>query len=222
MSSPVSADQEPTQRIWKCGCGKIQLKLMGDPTIAPTNCHCHSCVAFGRYLDEKYNANNNKEYTSGIVHENNNGGSCATFFLPNQVEEITELTADQFGIIRIGPKGKEVRKYCKCCGTPLGVIDRSFWALNRNAIYETEDDQSGGTTKKYVPADPPPLNGNKKYAFDPSKVPEPNHNMAPLTVLLKFVKILLNPFGPTTDKDLLERVKNTEDTVVEEVPITWE
>ena len=42
-----------TMMYWRCGCGKVELEISGEPWSVG-NCHCHSCVASSRFLDEKY------------------------------------------------------------------------------------------------------------------------------------------------------------------------
>jgi hypothetical protein len=45
--------------------------------------------------------------------------------------------------------------------------------------------------------------------------------IAPVGAFVKFAKVLLNPFAPSTDKDILQKVAVDPATAVE-VPITWE
>lgn len=187
------------------------MKLTGEPIVVP-NCHCHSCVAASKFIDEKHG--DHKDHISGI----DQGGSAGAMFKPNQVEAITELSPELFGCVKVGPKGKSVRKYVKCCGTQFGVAHPAFWGLNRNAMFENNDDE--GTTTKYVPAQAP-VNGMKKYAFDPDSVPEPSVNMAKAGDMFKFMGLMLNPFGQRINKDVLATV-TLDDDVAEEVPITWE
>jgi hypothetical protein len=68
---------------WRCGCGKVQLELSAEPWSVG-NCHCHSCVASSRFLDEKYKDQEN--YASSIA----DGGSAGAFFMPNDVKVLTE------------------------------------------------------------------------------------------------------------------------------------
>lgn len=192
---------------WKCGCGKLQLELGADP-FSVCSCHCHSCVASSKYLDNKYKGKPN--YSSGIV----NGAAAGGFFTPDALLAVSDGELN-LGCLRVGPKGKSVRKYAKCCGTQLGVVEKAFIALGLNSLYTNKE-----CTDKYIPREPV-VNVMKKYAFDPEKVPEPSYSVAPLLGILKFLAVLINPFGPSTKQEILDKfaVNHTE---AEEVPITWE
>lgn len=191
---------------WECGCGQAQLKLTTEPWNYSC-CHCHSCVASTRFIDEKFKDTEN--HVTGL-------SAAGAFFLPNQVELLTPMESfPSLGCVKVGPNGKAVRLYLQCCGTQLGVVHKAFWALNANCLYA---DEQG--TQPYAPKEPK-HHMMKKFAFDPEQVPEPNHSTAPLGVILKFVGILVNPFGPTTGKDLLEKF-SVDPSSAEEVPITWE
>merc|ERR1719183_235801 len=90
---------------WRCGCGKVKLEISGEPWSVG-NCHCHSCVASSRFLDEKYQGE--KNHTSAIA----SGGSSGAFFNPNDVKILTE-DLPPMGCLKVGKDGKAVRK-CKC------------------------------------------------------------------------------------------------------------
>lgn len=198
---------EETSLTWKCGCGKLRLKLSGEPWATP-NCHCHSCVASSRFIDEKHS--DMKDHTTAIV----DGGVAIVFFMPDQVVPSTELSPELFGCVKVGPKGKANRLYAKCCGTQVGAVHPAFWALNRNAVYNED-----GVTK-YAPAEAP-LNVMTRFAFDPKKVPDPSVSISTAGDIFKFAGVMLNPFGPCVDKEVLKKVAADTQTA-EEVPITWE
>ena len=192
---------------WKCGCGKLQLELDADP-FNVSACHCHSCVASSKYLDDKYKDEPN--YSSGIT----NGAAAGAFFMPDALKTAPggELI---IGCLKVGPKGKSIRKYAKCCGTQLGVVEKAFIVLGLNSLYTNQE-----CTDKYVPREPV-VNILKKYAFDPEKVPEPSYSIAPLGRTLKFLSVLITPFGPSTEKEILDKFL-VDPAEAEEVPITWE
>ena len=195
-----------TTLYWRCGCGKVQLELNAEPWNV-VNCHCHSCVASSRFLDEKYT--NEEKHTSGL----NNGGTSGAFFMPN---DVTLLTEDlPLGCLKVGPKGKAIRKYAKCCGTQFGTVTKAFWGLNLSALYK---DKEGA--EKYAP-EQPLHNAMKKFAFDPDQVTEPSSSIAPLGTILQLVGVVINPLGPSTSKEILEKLE-VDPSTVEEVPITWE
>eukprot|EP00339_Tiarina_fusa_P019216 CAMPEP_0117046898 /NCGR_PEP_ID=MMETSP0472-20121206/32420_1 /TAXON_ID=693140 ORGANISM="Tiarina fusus, Strain LIS" /NCGR_SAMPLE_ID=MMETSP0472 /ASSEMBLY_ACC=CAM_ASM_000603 /LENGTH=201 /DNA_ID=CAMNT_0004759411 /DNA_START=48 /DNA_END=653 /DNA_ORIENTATION=- len=199
--------EEDRSLVWKCGCGKTKLKLKGEPFLV-ANCCCHSCVAAARFLDEKHSSV--KDHTSGLI----DGLAPFSFFKPNQVELDTELSPELFGCVKVGPKGKPQRQYVKCCGTQFGSAMSACWGLNRNAVFE----QDGET--KFVPA-ATPVNIMKKYAFNPEDIPEPSSNMMPFGDMFKVMSIMMNPFGPSVDKAVLQKV-TADPTSAEEVPVTWE
>ena len=86
---------------WRCGCGKVQIEISGEPWSVG-NCHCHSCVASSRFIDEKHNLEN---HVSGIA----SGGSAGAFFYPNDVKILTE-DIPPFGCVKVGKDGRAVRK----------------------------------------------------------------------------------------------------------------
>lgn len=135
-----------------------------------------------------------------------------SLFKSSQVEfQSDELPADKFGCVKVGPKGKLIRLYTKCCGTMIGFALSKFMALNRNAIYNSDG-------SRFEPAIPP-HNLHRKNAFDPSLVPEPSYDAIPFKLmLLKVFPILINPFGrKINDKALFPQLDDAE-----VVDITWE
>ena len=196
-----------TKLYWKCGCGNLQLELGADP-FNVVSCHCHSCVASSMYLDKKYKGKPN--YSSGIV----NGAASGGFCMPDALLAVSDGELN-LGSLRVGPKGKSLRKYAKCCGTQIGVVEKAFITLGLNSLYTNKE-----CTDKYVPREPV-ANCMKKYAFDPEKVPEPSYSFAPVGAMLKFLAVLINPFGPSTRKDILDKFA-VDHAEAEEVPITWE
>jgi hypothetical protein len=199
--------EERRSLVWKCGCGKTQLKLKGEPWLV-VNCCCRSCVASARFLDEKHSKN--QDHTSGLV----DGRAPFSFFQPDDLEEVTELSPELFGCLKVGPKGHTNRQYVKCCGTQFGLAMSGFWVLNRNAVYE----QDGTTT--YVPVETP-VNTMKKYDFNPEAVPEPSSNMMPCGHIFKIMSVVMNPCGASIDKDVIKKM-SADPASADEVPITWE
>lgn len=171
-------------------------------------CHCHSCVASAKYLDDKYK--DEPTHSSMLV----GGGTALAFFMPNALETVTEGDLD-VGCLKVGAKGKAGRLYVKCCGTQLGVVQKAFFTLALNSLYVNEE-----CTNKYTPQTPL-VHFMKRYAFDPEKVPEPSYSIAPLGGTLKFLSVLINPFGPSTKKEISEKFE-FDPAETEEVPITWE
>lgn len=193
---------------WKCGCGKVKLELSAQPWNVG-NCHCHSCVASARFLDQKYN--DDKNHVSQI--DSGSGGASGAWFMPN---EVTVLTKDsELGVLKVGPKGKAVRKYAKCCGSQVGVVHKAFWGLSLTMLYE-----DGGCTKKYVHGEPL-ANAMAKFAFEPDKIPEPKYSLGPLRTVFKLLYVVVNPFGPSTEKETLDHF-DVDPEKADEVPITWE
>lgn len=188
-----------TSRSFKCKCGAIQFELTGDPVLN-CNCHCHSCVATCRYIDEK------KGGTSGIKDH----GVAFSFFKPDQIGKLPD-SLKELGAVKVGDNGKNLRLFAQCCGTSLGFANPKLIGLNRNAIYENDG-------KEYQPSDPV-INGRKKDAFDQSIVPEPSHNMYPISFLLKMIGPMLNPFGPKFGED--GKVFFPDLAKAETVEITW-
>ena len=211
----ISSSQQTISLYWRCGCGKIQLELTTKPWLV-TNCHCHSCVAPSRYLDEKYTTQT--QHVSAI----SDGGAALAFFHPNDIKFATATSKDDdeplvfLSCLKVGEDGKPVRKYCKSCGTLFGIVKSQLCAVNRISLYM---DKEG--TQRYKPQSTSITNTMKKYAFDPDKVPEPSYYMAPLSICLKFVNAYFNPFGQRADEELLKKFE-VDDSAATVVPITWE
>merc|ERR1719183_682681 len=192
---------------WRCGCGKVELEISGEPWSVG-NCHCHSCVASSRFLDEKYQGE--KNHTSAIA----SGGSSGAFFNPNDVKILTE-ELPPMGCLKVGKDGKAVRKYCKCCGTQFGTVMPGFWGLNRNALYTDEEGKEKWIPKKQI------TNSMMRFSFNPEEVPEPSYSIGPMKTIFGLIVAVINPFGQRTDKEVMKKF-DVEASEVEEVPITWE
>lgn len=197
------APTTPTTRTFKCKCGEFQAKLTGEP-LMDVNCYCHSCVACCRFVDEKHPGG-----TTGLKDD----GAVFTAYKPSQIDFLGADLTDTFGLVKVGPKGKFYRLYTKCCGTLAipGAMSK-FVSFNRNGIYN----QDGSP---YVPAKPP-LNLQKKNAFDPSLVPEPSHATFPMGMVCKIAMTMVNPFGGPKLKEKALVSPNEEGAEV--VEITWE
>ena len=191
---------------WSCKCGEIQAKLSGEPLVNLA-CHCHSCVATARFIEEKTNQ-------SDLSSLKPNGGVNASLWAVSQIDFTNDLS-DSSGVskipfVRVGEKGIAVRCYTKCCGTQMancvlgGVI-----SFNRSGL-KNEDGSP------FQPEEI--LNLNKKHAFDPSAVPESSHETVPLSVHFKVLFTAMNPFSKrVADKAFFPEA---DDILV--VPITWE
>lgn len=186
---------------FKCACGQTQANITGTP-FALSNCFCHSCVASCRFIDAKADG-------KGTSQLSKDGGASIAFFGPTQVKFVSKPAAG-FGGVKVGEKGKAARGYSKCCNSSVFFNHPKFFTLNLNCIYN--DDGS-----KYVPENPVE-NYQRKFAFDPSSVPEPAHDTVPLGDMWTILKRMFIPWGPKiTDKDLFYDTKKAE-----VVPITWE
>ena len=171
------------ERMWKCRCGKFQMKLTGEP-IFVANCHCRSCVACMRHIDAKGGGRNTSAEAA-----NSNGGVAKAFYYTKDVEFSDDNPAEQIQFLKLGETGKNVRSYTRCCGTQLNTAGgRSFPAgfrpFNRNCI--TNADGS-----RYNPDPAGVLNLFKAKAFEPEKVPKPNGGLAIVPFLAGFVARIL-------------------------------
>ena len=162
---------------------------------------------YARFLDAK-NSNNEKA-TSGLYKE----GARGSFFYPNQILQVSE-DLPEIKVTKVGDKGKAVRRYLACCGTPLGTVEKPFWALNANCLYVDRE-----ATQQYNPDNT--VHTMKKFSFDPTRVPDEAYTIAPITDILRLLGVMINPFGPSTDAELLDKFQVDADTA-EVVPITWE
>jgi hypothetical protein len=97
------------------------------------------------------------------------GARGVVFDTQDEVEAITELSPDLFGVLKVGPKGKASTAHAvQCCGTQFGAALPPFWALNSNAVNEED-----GTTK-FVPAETPNHVMKRFSSFDPAEPRCPN------------------------------------------------
>mmetsp|Transcript_6936 Transcript_6936/g.10125 ORF Transcript_6936/g.10125 Transcript_6936/m.10125 type:complete len:213 (-) Transcript_6936:73-711(-) len=207
--------------VYRCNCGEFKAKLTGLPANSSI-CHCHSCVAAGRYVDEKFGGSNKKN-TSVL----RNGGAYITSFTASNVEfdqpDFTdeEQHVDLLGWLKIGENGDPFRAYTKCCGTLVFTLAKkslpTYCGLNGNCVYLND-----GVTP-FQPSTEP-MNIMTKFAFDAENVPEPKCNYVTWGLMWNVVKNILNilnPFASGTFKGkdaMFYNEKSTLDTV----PITWE
>ena len=198
------------ERTWSCKCGQVTASLAGKPVLE-FNCHCHSCVAGAKFIADKTNH-------SGIpMIDETHGGSCPSAYKASQVEfcdgclSDAETGTSRLKFVRLGEAGEAWRSYTTCCGTQMTqCVMGGLIVLNRNGI--RNEDGSKYKPKKL------PLNIQKGVAFEPSKVPEPNHETAPASYVPLFMWPAINPFGKKlTQKELFPDKSETE-----MVPITWE
>lgn len=179
-------------------------------------CHCHSCVAAGRYLDEKFGPKNTSVLRNGGSHITSFTAANIEFVKPDFTDAVQH--ADLLGWLRIGQHGQPFRAYTKCCGTLVFTLAQkslsTYCGLNGNCIYLND-----GVTPLQPSAEP--INIMTKFAFDAEKVPEPKCNYVTLGLAWNMFKNALNPFASSTFKDkdaMFYNERNTLDTV----PVTWE
>eukprot|EP01083_Nonionella_stella_P060742 158464_1 len=208
-------------KIWKCKCGEFQVHLEGRPIVSH-NCWCHSCTGTCLYINET------KGGTSGLSHPK--GGCATSTYRICDIHFKTKNPSDKLAYTRIGDAPSHfamssiwcVRSYTKCCGTycMTGGAQFPFAAcqINRNCIYNND-----GTTK-WEP-DEPIINLCVQYAFDPSSVPEPKHEGAPLWYAGRLaphgVKDLLGLGYGNHPKDEPAIKKSPKDNDLEVIPIKW-
>ena len=98
----------------------------------------------------------------------------------------------------------------KC--TSGGKIDTSNFSmigLNGNAIKNLDG-------SSYEPAEVP-VNIHKGSSFDPESVPKPNYSIMPISIPMKLLGVVFNPFGEKFDYKELFPPKEEVDII----PITW-
>mmetsp|Transcript_19945 Transcript_19945/g.31128 ORF Transcript_19945/g.31128 Transcript_19945/m.31128 type:complete len:236 (+) Transcript_19945:455-1162(+) len=211
----IYIDQMMISFVYRCNCGKFKAKLTGLPVNSAV-CHCHSCVAAGRYVDEKFGSTN----TSVL----RNGGAYITSFTASDVEfdqpDFTDVEqhVDLLGWLRIGQHGDPFRAYTKCCGTLVFTLAKkslsTYCGLNGNCIYLNDD---------ITPFQPStePMNIMTKFAFDAENVPEPKCNYVTWGLAWNIVKNVLNPFASCNFKGK-EAMFYNEKSRLDTIPITWE
>mmetsp|Transcript_14603 Transcript_14603/g.29987 ORF Transcript_14603/g.29987 Transcript_14603/m.29987 type:complete len:202 (-) Transcript_14603:126-731(-) len=199
-------------RTLKCGCGAFQAKIKGD-SVASFNCHCHSCVAASRFIDERHGDILNNGHTSALDYT---GGCAVSVHWISNVDFIGDSDPlDRLGYVKVGEKGTIPRYYTKCCGTQIITLVQGYLhcGLNRNAVYEEDGE-------KYAPA-VAPVNIMAKSAFNPAVVPNPKSDFAPLGLIFKFIPLFtLGSLG--IGKSKVKFNTSPEMSKAEVVPITWE
>lgn len=213
--------------ILRCSCGQVEAKITGEP-FGMINCYCHSCTACARFVDAK-NTSGKTSGTSGLTSDGN--GNAIVFYKPDQLGAFTfkEGSEHLIGALQLGDKGSAHRFYAKCCNTYLTGAHSTFLCLNPNAFYIEDGDKN---TTKYDPTISPAVASNvpnvmRKFAFDPSTVPEPAFSILPMNVAsLKNVAAFLNVFAPKLKPESGLVVVKSDDgpsnMTIEVVPITWE
>lgn len=202
--------------VYRCNCGKFKAKLTGLP-VNSNVCHCHSCVAAGRYVDEKFGSKN----TSVL----RNGGAYITTFTAANVEfEQPDFTdaeqhVDLLGWLKLGQNGEPFRAYTKCCGTLVFTLATkklsTYCGLNGNCIYLND-----GITPLQPSTEP--INIMTKFAFEGDPVPEPKCNYVPLGFLWNVVKNVLIPLPFASAFKGKDAMFYNEKSTLDTVPITWE
>ena len=160
----ASTTTKKPKYIWKCRCEKFQIQLLGEP-LDNVNCFCHSCVAPIRYLEEKH--------PGGLLAFSSEGGAAFCLFelndwiLPPPTGEAGSPDEYNVGFLHVGPQGKSLRTYTKCCNSYLNMgtgsnFPANFRPINRNGVYKVEED---GSLSKYKPEYPIP-NLGLHWKFD--------------------------------------------------------
>lgn len=193
-------------RTWTCKCGEIKANLKGEPVLN-FRCHCHSCVAAARFIEEKTEGKG-----TSILHPDG-GGACASPYAGHQVHFCTPLSTEEgkskLKFVRY-ENGKAWRCYTTCCGSQMtNCIFPGLVVFNRNGIKNAD-----GT-----PYEPPHevLNIQKANAFDPEAVPEPSHNTGPTSYTYKFLWPVVNPFSKKIKTS--ELFPDSSEAAI--VPMTW-
>ena len=204
-----------TIKTWKCKCGKLQIKLHGDP-VCSWNCHCHSCTAASRYITDKYHG------TTQLSDATNRTGSAMSLWHMKDIDFFQGSPHNNLGYVKIGEHGKFLRSYTKCCGTQAFVAGNnlpfSYRHFNRNCLYN-EDGTRFEPEVHNIP------NIMVSYAFDPTVIDEPKYNYVPLANLWMIVsstiktKLGMESIGKIADEPSMLVKAQEYDEVV---PITWE
>lgn len=214
--------------VWKCKCGEFQIKLKKEP-IKCVNCHCHSCIAAARHIDEKRNGQG-KNGTSSI--DETTLGCAIAWVELKDTEFVDENPSDKLDYCKVGEEGKVVRSYTKCCGSQVHCgcgksHPVTFHMYNRNGIYNVNEDGDGVT--KYEPKGYTPPNIMSKFAFtndDPSIIiPKPKYQYAPLSfpfyMLPSAIKAKFGMGLGSLSDDAMKAIYKDHEEVTEIVPITW-
>lgn len=196
--------------VFKCGCGKVQVPLQGEPYLEG-DCVCRSCVAAVKYIDEKKGT----DKSISCLSKDGTGMAISGYKL-NQFELPPDLDV---GFVKVGEDGDKTRVYTKCCGTFTIHGGGHGWPFamrmfNRNALYHK------ASGDQYVSPDEPCVNFNAAHSFDPSAIPEPKADGAPDHFVPKF-QAMANP-----DFDVEPYKQNPilfpDMAKAEVVPVTWE
>lgn len=206
--STISADGE---LIFRCKCGDIKATLQGLP-VQNANCHCRSCVASAKTIQSKPNFNGVSILNVGGVSYADFRWRNINFVTPFDTDMTTNEARDSIGFVKVGERGKMARSYCTRCGTMIGVFSPNNVFFNRNAIYNRD----GSPYKSAEPVN----NIMCRFAFDPSKVPEPNYSFVPMGMVMSFIPIVLGFGEKKSVKD--SALFPADLSTVEVVPITWE
>lgn len=90
-----------------CSCGQVRLRLDGPPIVAST-CHCDSCKAAGRALEQLPGARPILDNTEGTA-----------FVLFRKDRVSSEAGADLLADYRLTPESKTGRIVATCCNTAM-------------------------------------------------------------------------------------------------------
>lgn len=141
-----------TERIATCSCGKVRMKVSGDPIVAAI-CHCDSCQAGGRKIEALPNAPR--------VLDDYGGAPYLTYrddrFAIVQGSEL--LTG-----IKLSDTAPTTRFYAACCNSGMYLkYGPGWWISTYRARYTGDLPPSTMRNNvkpgESVPGDPPVKNG---------------------------------------------------------------
>ena len=175
-ASSLFTPREET-KVWTCGCGEVELHMQGEPLFS-FDCHCSACTPIAKYLAAK-----SEKSISAVVNET---GVAKAFYTLDKVTIVKGK--DKMAGVKLGAAGKNVRSYCKPCGTMIvgdSPVPFGFRPFNRCALKNAD-----GTP--YVPAEP--VWGIKWGGCAwADAVPEPKHEADPEWLVAK-----IDNLGPIT------------------------
>jgi len=197
-----------TEYVWVCACGAFKAKLKAPP-VFEMNCHCHSCVAPGRYLDAKFPDTSQ----SGLVH----GGAGKSFFHLQDIELPQEGGAG-LSFLKVGDDGENIRSYTTCCGTLFNTAGGKQFTRAARPLTRNQIQNSDGTP--FVSPETP-TDVLTKHAFGDYALPEPHFEGMSPAVGAGFSK--LAPLSDDADRAKFDPSWFKVGAEVSEVvPITWE
>jgi hypothetical protein len=142
------------------------------------------------------------------------GGAAMTVFRSGSIVEFPDGLDKKLSFVKVGEDGLACRCYTNCCKSQM-----TNYVAPKVVVFSSNFIRNGGDGSPYEPPGPV-MNVNAKHAFDPSAVPDPRSDVAPLGLIAKFFRAKISPFGPNlakTHPDLF----SPDPSRVKTVPITW-